>query len=73
MERLHGPKVARVTSGASLSKEEKVKRRAEALEERERYRREDTNPSRDGRPEKDVRHSNGDRVRMVSQHRDIAR
>jgi hypothetical protein len=40
MERLHGPKVARVTSGASLSKEEKEKRRAEALEERERYRRE---------------------------------
>ena len=40
MERLHGPKVARVTSGASLSNEEKDKRRAEALEERERYRRE---------------------------------
>ena len=40
MERLHGPKVARFPSGASLSKEEKEKRRAEALEERERYRRE---------------------------------
>jgi hypothetical protein len=40
MERLHGPKVARTGTGAGLSEHEKEKRRAEALDERERYRRE---------------------------------
>jgi hypothetical protein len=40
MERLHGPKVARPAERVALSKEEKEKRRVEALAERERYRRE---------------------------------
>ena len=40
MERLHGPKVARTGMGVGLSEHEKEKRRAEALDERERYRQE---------------------------------
>jgi len=40
MERLHGPKIARKAPRLALSEEEKEQRRAEALEERERYRQE---------------------------------
>jgi len=38
MERLHGPKIAR--TAPALSEHEKEQRRAEALADRERYRRE---------------------------------
>ena len=40
MERLHGPKIARATPQLALSDQEKEQRRAEALADRERYRRE---------------------------------